>query len=72
MGVVVFYQSDIKYEGVWVDKGYLVQRAAEEAGLELLWHKIVCRVKPGYITFGSSRLFTYFMLFKKYPSARFR
>lgn len=51
-GVVVFYQSDIKYEGVWVDKGYLVQRAAEEVGLELLWHKIVCRVKPGYITFG--------------------
>ena len=51
-GVVVFYQSDIKYEGVWVDKGYLVQRAAEEAGLELLWHKIVCRVKPGHITFG--------------------
>ncbi len=51
-GVVVFYQSDIKYEGVWVDKGYLVQKAAEEVGLELLWHKIVCRVKPGYITFG--------------------
>lgn len=51
-GVSVFYQSDIKYEGVWVDKAYLVQKAAESVGLELLWHKIVCRVPPGIATFG--------------------
>ena len=51
-GVAVFYQSDIKYEGVWVDKAYLVQKAAESVGLNLLWHKIVCRVAPGIATFG--------------------
>ena len=51
-GVCIFYQSDIKYEGVWVDKAYLVQKAAENLGLELLWHKIVCRVPPGIATFG--------------------
>jgi hypothetical protein len=51
-GVAVFYQSDIKYEGVWVDKAYLVQKAAEKEGLELLWHKVVCRVPPGIATFG--------------------
>jgi hypothetical protein len=51
-GVAIFYQSDIKYEGVWVDKAYLVQKAAEHNGLELLWHKIVCRVNPGITTFG--------------------
>jgi hypothetical protein len=51
-GVCVFYQSDIKYEGVWVDKAYLVQKAAEKTGLELLWHKVVCRVPPGIATFG--------------------
>ncbi len=51
-GVVVFYQSDIKYEGVWVDKAYLIQKAAEQNELELLWHKIVCRVPPGIATFG--------------------
>lgn len=51
-GVCIFYQSDIKYEGVWVDKGYLVQKAADSLGLELLWHKIVCRVPPGIATFG--------------------
>ncbi|MBC7427761.1 MAG: SAM-dependent methyltransferase [Bacteriovorax sp.] len=51
-GVVVFYQSDIKYEGEWVDKAYLVQKAAEQEGLALLWHKIVCRVDPGVATFG--------------------
>lgn len=51
-GVAIFYQSDIKYEGVWVDKAYLVQKAAEREGLDLLWHKVVCRVAPGIATFG--------------------
>lgn len=51
-GVTVFYQSDIKVDGAWVDKGYLCQKAAEVLGHELLWHKIVCRVQPGKITFG--------------------
>ena len=51
-GVTIFYQSDIKIDGAWVDKGYLCQKAAESLGHELLWHKIVCRVRPGKITFG--------------------
>lgn len=52
MGVTVFYQSDIKMDGAWVDKGYLCQKAAESLGHSLLWHKIVCRVQPGKSTFG--------------------
>lgn len=51
-GVAVFYQSDIKYEGLWIDKSYLVHKAAEQTGLSLLWHKIVCRVNPNIATFG--------------------
>lgn len=51
-GVSVFYQSDIKMDGEWVDKAYLVQKMAEKTGSALLWHKIICRVKPGYATFG--------------------
>lgn len=51
-GVAVFYQTDIKVEGTWVDKGYLVQKAAEQFGHALLWHKIVCRRLPGTVTFG--------------------
>jgi hypothetical protein len=51
-GVAIFYQRDAKKDGYWVDKGYLIQRAAEEAGAELLWHKIVCRAPPGNVTFG--------------------
>jgi hypothetical protein len=50
--VAIFFQSDIKVNGVWLDKGYLVQRAAEESGVELLWHKIVCRAPAGTTTFG--------------------
>ncbi len=51
-GVSIFYQSDIKVEGAWVDKAYLVQKAAEQVGHTLLWHKIVCRSQPGIVTWG--------------------
>ena len=51
-GVVIFFQSDIKHEGVWIDKGYLCQKAAEASGFDMLWHKIVCRFAPGKSSFG--------------------
>ncbi|WP_224240435.1 DNA methyltransferase [Hyalangium gracile] len=51
-GVAIFYQTDVKKAGAWVDKGYLISRAAEQAGLETLWHKVVCRTAPGTVTFG--------------------
>jgi len=43
----LFFQSDIKRDGIWIDKAALVIRAAEEAGARLLFHKIVCRRPPG-------------------------
>lgn len=51
-GVTIFYQSDVKIDGAWVDKGYLCQKAAEALGHELLWHKIICRSPAGIATFG--------------------
>lgn len=51
-GVTIFYQSDIKVDGTWVDKGYLCQKAAESLGHELLWHKVICRSPAGIATFG--------------------
>jgi hypothetical protein len=51
-GVAIFFQSDIQREGVWIDKGYLVMRAAEELGAQLLFHKIVCRQAPGALSHG--------------------
>jgi len=50
--LVVLYQTDIKVDGRTIDKSYLAQRGAEEAGLHCLWHKIVCRTEPGNITYG--------------------
>jgi hypothetical protein len=50
--VSVFFQSDIRHEGRWVDKAYLVQKAAEAAQASLLFHKIVCRHPPGTPTQG--------------------
>jgi hypothetical protein len=51
-GVAIFFQSDIRRGGIWVDKGALVAAAAVAAGMELLFHKIVCRLPPGTVTFG--------------------
>ena len=50
--VAIFYQTDVKHDGRWVDKSHLVQLGLERAGSELLWHKIVCRVPAGTITYG--------------------
>ncbi len=48
----VFFQTDIKREGRLVDKGALVVRAAEDAGAQVLFHKVVCRRPPGTLTYG--------------------
>lgn len=50
--VAIFYQTDVKHEGAWIDKAYLVSRGAEAAGSVCLWHKVVCRVAPGTTTHG--------------------
>ncbi len=51
-GVAVFFQTDVKREGTWVDKAFLVSLGAEAAGVGCLWHKIVCRAPAGITTFG--------------------
>ena len=48
----LFFQSDIKRDGAWIDKGAMVVRAAEDAGARVLFHKIVCRRPPGMLTMG--------------------
>jgi hypothetical protein len=50
--VAVFYQTDIKHDGRWVDKGHLVMLGADAAGAHALWHKVVCRAPAGTTTFG--------------------
>lgn len=51
-GVSIFFQSDIKHEGLWIDKSFIIQKAAEELGHHLLWHKIFCRAPAGTVMFG--------------------
>ena len=58
--VALFFQSDIKRDGAWIDKGALVIRAAEEVGARVLFHKIVCRRPPGMLTLGRPG-FTHFI-----------
>jgi hypothetical protein len=51
-GVAIFFQSDITRAGTWIDKAALVARGAERAGMHLVFHKIVCRLAPGEVSFG--------------------
>lgn len=51
-GIVMFYQTDIKVEGAWVDKGFLCETAAAETNHNLICHKIVCRAPANSVTFG--------------------
>lgn len=51
-GVAIFYQTDVKHDGRWVDKGHLVHTGIDAAGSHVLWHKIVCREPPGTATYG--------------------
>jgi hypothetical protein len=50
--VAILYQTDVKRDGRWVDKGHLATLGAERAESALLFHRIVCRVAPGAVTFG--------------------
>src|SRR3954453_23249222 len=51
-GVAIFFQSDVRRGGLWLDKGAMVSRAAERAGMRVVFHKIVCRKPPGTLTHG--------------------
>lgn len=51
-GVAIFFQTDVKHEGTWVDKSLLCQKAAEKRDFALLWRKVVCRAPAGAVTFG--------------------
>ncbi len=68
-GLTIFFQSDIREEGRWIDKGYLVQRAAEAEGRVLLWHKIICRNPPGSISHGRAN-YSHLLCFGHGPRAR--
>jgi hypothetical protein len=65
-GLTLFFQSDIRHRGRWVDKGYLVQRAAELEGATLIWHKIVCRRPPGSIAHGRAT-YSHLLCFAREP-----
>ena len=46
----VFFQTDIKHDGVWIDKSFLLQQAAERTKCKLIWHKNVLRAPIGITT----------------------
>jgi hypothetical protein len=70
-GVAIFFQTDVLHRGVWLDKSYLIQRAAEEGGLSLAWHKIVCRTPPGSVVAGRAG-YSHLLCLSRAPRPAFR
>lgn len=62
--VAIFYQTDIRAEGEWVSKAYLVMQAAEKAGMKLIWHKIVL-VNSVHTIRGSTASFVNLLCFSR-------
>lgn len=48
----VFFQTDIKLDGIWIDKSSLVQQAAAQSGVPMIWHKIALRAPVGTTTYS--------------------
>jgi len=46
----VFYQTDVKRDGQWIDKAFLVQQATLAESAHVVFHKIVCRAPAGIAT----------------------
>jgi len=63
-GYAFFYQSDRKYEGKLIDKSYLCNEAARQAGVPLLWHKIAIKREVECIDLFRPT-FTHLLLFGK-------
>jgi hypothetical protein len=51
-GVAIFFQSDVRHGGAWIDKSAFVTRAAAAENAILIWHKIVCRVPAGTVSYA--------------------
>ncbi|MFM1871212.1 MAG: hypothetical protein RL398_634 [Planctomycetota bacterium] len=51
-GAAVFFQTDVKRDGRWTDKAFLIQLAARTVDVPLVWHKVVCRAPAGRATGG--------------------
>ncbi len=62
--LVIFAQSDVRHQGVWIDKSFLVQEAAKKVGAYLLLHRLVCRLPAGTVTFGRAT-YTHLLVFSK-------
>ena len=45
--VAIFFQSDVRHEGRWIDKGALVVEAGAAVRAHVVFHRIVCRFEPG-------------------------
>ncbi len=65
-GLLVLMQTDVRRDGVWIDKSALVTRGVRDAGGTLLMRKVVCRRPPGS-TSSKRAAFTHLLVYGRAP-----
>jgi hypothetical protein len=63
-GLLVLTQTDIRKDGRWIDKGFMVQRAVEDTGAVLIARKVVVRRPQGSVS-SARAAFTHLLCFSK-------
>ncbi len=63
-GLLVLTQTDIRREGRWIDKGFMVQQALEGTGAFLIARKVVLRRPNGSVS-SARAAFTHLLCFSK-------
>lgn len=63
-GLLVLTQTDIRKDGRWIDKGFMVQHALVDSGMTLLARKVICRRPTGSVS-SARASFTHLLVWSK-------
>ena len=63
-GLLVLTQTDIRKDGRWIDKGFMVQQALAETDAFLIARKVVCRRPTGSVS-SARAAFTHLLCFSR-------
>ena len=65
-GLLALFQTDVRRDGLWVDKSAMITRGVVEGGGVLLMRKIVCRRPPG-TTSSKRAAYTHLLVYGRGP-----
>ena len=65
-GLAMFYQTDTRMSGTWVDKSHLLNLGGDRAGARLVWHKVVVQSAVDTVK-GTKAAYAHLLCFSPLP-----